>query len=235
MMLSIVIPAYNEEPRLKKNIEKVISYLNTKPWSSEIIVVDDGSTDKTSEVISEFKNSQIRFLKNEGNRGKGYSIKRGVLEARGDLILCTDADLSTPVEELDKFLEYRDYDILIGSRALKNSKIIIPQPLYREYAGKFFNLLVQITVMHGIKDTQCGFKLFKKPAAQKIFKQQTIRGFGFDVEILYIGKKLGYKIKEIPVNWSNNRDTKVKFLKHSFEMLIDLFRIRLNEFLGIYK
>lgn len=235
MRLSIVIPAYNEEFRIEKTINKILAYLNSKQWDFEIIVVDDGSTDRTYEIVSEFKNDKIKSLKNNKNVGKGGTVKRGVLASQSSWILFTDADLSTPIEELEKFLKFQDYDVLIGSRALKESNILAHQPFYRELSGKIFNLFVKLLVIRNIHDTQCGFKLFKRSAAQKIFKKQTLNGFGFDVEDLYIAKKEGYKIKEVPVSWFNSKDTKVKFLKNSFEMLIDLFKIRLNDFRGVYK
>jgi dolichyl-phosphate beta-glucosyltransferase len=232
--LSVIIPAYNEEHRIKETLNKIINHLNKKKYNYEIIIVDDGSKDKTISIIQNIKNKKIRILKNEINKGKGYSIKRGVLNATRDLILFSDADLSTPIEELDHFIKYLDYDIIIGSRALKESNIIIHQPFYREYSGKIFNLFVKLFTVRGIKDTQCGFKLFKKDIAYNIFKKQTIDRFGFDVEILYIANKYNYKIKELPVHWLNDTKSKVSLFKDSIRMFLDLIKIRINDIKGLY-
>ena len=235
MKFSIVIPAYNEESRIEKTINKILAYLNSKKWDFNIVVVDDGSTDKTGEIVSKFRNSQIEIVKNQKNMGKGYSVKRGALASQGDWTIFTDADLSTPIEELEKFMQFQDYDVLIGSRALKESKILVHQPFYRELSGKIFNLFVKLLVIRDIHDTQCGFKLFKREAAKEIFKRQTLNGFSFDVETIYIARKMGYRIKEIPIRWFNDKETKVKFVRSSLQMLIDLFKIRLNDIKGLYQ
>lgn len=233
MKLSIVIPSYNEEKRIKTTLESIKGYVNDKKLNAEIIVVDDGSKDNTRKIC-EKKN--VKLNNKRKNKGKGYSVKEGMLLAKGDYILFSDADLSTPIEELDKFLNYIDrYDVVIGSRALKKSRIFVKQPLYRVLMGKFFNLLVRLFVVRGIKDTQCGFKLFSKRAAKEIFIRQKLNGFGFDVEILFITQKKGFKIKEVPVVWKNAEGTKVNPIKDSLKMFFDILKIRYNSLLGLYK
>ena len=234
MKVSIVVPTYNESLRIGASLHKIEDYLNKNKFDYEIIVVDDGSTDKTALIVKKFKNSKVKLISYASNRGKGYAVKQGMLAATHDWILFTDADLATPMEELENFLKFQNYDVLIGSRAMKDSKILIHQPWYRELGGKIINFFVRFTALPGIKDTQCGFKLFRKAAAQAIFPKQTINGFGFDIEILYIARKKGFKIKELPIQWSNNPDTKVKPLKDGLRILIDLAKIRLNDLRGVY-
>lgn len=234
MHLSIIIPAYNEELRIKATIEKILVFLKNKKWIYEIIIIDDGSTDKTALIAKQFEKSNVKLISYKSNRGKGYAVKTGVLAAGKDWILITDGDLSTPIEELENFFKYSDYDILIGSRTIKDSKILIHQPWHRELGGKVINFFVQLLALPGIKDTQCGFKLFKKAAAETIFSKQTINRFGFDVEILYIARKKGFKIEELAIQWSNNPNTKIKPLKDGLRILIDLVKIRLNDLRGVY-
>lgn len=226
MEISVVIPAYNEGKIIGKNISKIISFLENKKFNYEIIVVDDCSKDGTSDIVKDFNSKKIVLLRNKKNMGKGHSIKRGILNAKKDLILFSDADLSTPIEELDSLLRYiDDYDIVIGSRGEK-SIIKIKQPIYRRIAGKMFPILVNFIVLKGIRDTQCGFKLFRKNLAKDIFKKQRIDGFCFDVEILYLAKNAGYKIKEVSVTWSNRADSKVNPIIDPIKMFIDLIRIK---------
>jgi dolichyl-phosphate beta-glucosyltransferase len=234
--LSIVIPAYNEEKRLPGTLDNIISYLQTKPYTAEIIVVDDGCKDNTKKVaesfISQFPN--LRVVDYGQNRGKGYAVRFGMLQAKGDIVLFSDSDLSTPIEELEKFLPKFEegYDIVIGSRALKDSIITVSQPWYRVFMGKTFNLIVRTLFWTRITDTQCGFKAFTRKAVQDIFPRQTVFGFGFDVEVLFIGKKLGYKIAECPVIWENSEDSRVSAIKDSIKMFWDLLVIR-NRLRGI--
>ncbi|MCM8787322.1 MAG: glycosyltransferase family 2 protein [Candidatus Omnitrophica bacterium] len=230
MLLSLVIPAYNEEKRLAVTLEKISTYLDRKEIDYEVIIVDDGSVDKTSQVALSSKlakQNKLILLKNEENKGKGYSVKRGILKAKGEYILFSDADLSTPIEELAKLFFYiNNYNIVIGSRAKKESKIIVHQPFYREIAGKIFNLFVQIFILKGICDTQCGFKLFKTDCAKKIARYLKTSGFVFDVEMLYLAKKFGYNIKEVGIIWSNSCESKVNILKDFSKIFKDLISIK---------
>ncbi len=230
--LSVVIPAYNEAERIGTTLGKINEYLLKKDYQYEIIVVDDGSTDGTCGLVREITQqiSCIRLLQNRVNRGKGYSVRAGILDSRGQLIIFSDADLSAPIHEIDKLAIWisRGYDIAIGSRALPESEILVRQPWYREYMGKIFNLLVRLMAVPGIKDTQCGFKLFKEDVARSLFEKQTIDGFGFDVEILFIAIKNGYRIKEVPVQWINSPSSRVHILKDSIAMLSDLVKMRIH-------
>lgn len=227
MEISVVIPAFNEEKRIELTLKKVEQFLSQNFDKYQIIIVDDCSTDNTNKIVSKYKNVQI--LRNKKNRGKGYSVKRGILNAKYPLVLFSDADLATPIEELGKFMNYiKDFDVVIASRNLKQS--IVKQTSSRKLIGATFSLLVNLIVLRGFKDTQCGFKLFRTDVAKKIVSLQTLNGFSFDVEILFIAKKLGYKIKELPVVWMNKSGSKVKLIKDSIKMLINLFKIRSNNY-----
>ncbi|MBT3720498.1 glycosyltransferase family 2 protein [archaeon] len=229
-LLSIIIPAYNEEKRIIKTLNKIQKYLLKKKISYEIIVVDDGSKDKTIQLIKKLKDNKIIVKQNSRNRGKGYSTKKGMLAASGKYALLTDADLSTPIEELDKFLELiPKYDLVIGSRKTKESKLVVKQPFYRVLAGNVLPILVNIFVLRGIKDTQCGFKLFNTNKCKILFKKQTIEGFAFDVELMYIAKKHHLKIKEQGVYWYNDLDSKFSLFKHTIPTILDLVKVRLND------
>jgi dolichyl-phosphate beta-glucosyltransferase len=232
--ISVVIPAYNEELRISKTIEKISLYLGGR-FDYEIIVVDDGSKDKTALVVEGLRS--VRLIRNRQNIGKGYSVRRGILEAKHRLILMSDADLSTPIEEIEKLLPFIEegFDIAIGSRGLKESDIEVRQPWYREGMGKIFNLFVRSLVIGGIKDTQCGFKLMKGDAAKKIFERCRINGFGFDVEALFIARKMNLMIKEVPIRWINSPNSRVRLVGDPIRMFFDLLRIRANWFMGRYK
>lgn len=235
--LSIIIPAYNEERRIVSTLQKMMDYLSAKDFAWEIILVDDGSIDRTSEVArGMIKDERLTVIKNPVNQGKGYSVKKGVLASNGEVILFSDADLSTDIEELDKMLLWinNGYDIVIGSRALPESIIAVHQPWYRQTMGKIFNLLVRTFILKGFKDTQCGFKCFKRKAAMKVFNLQKFTGFAFDVEILFAAKRLGLKIKELPVKWINSPESKVHLIKGSLYMLLELFKIRYYDWRGYY-
>lgn len=238
--LSIIIPAYNEESRLPDTIRGVEAYFRAKmPAFFEILVVDDGSRDATAEVTRGFArtNPHIRLLQNPGNRGKGYTVRHGMLEAKGDWVLFSDADLSTPMEELEKLAAAISREkslVAIGSRALDRSLIGVHQPGLRETAGKIFNAVMRLTIGLPIHDTQCGFKLFQRDVAKAVFGRQTLEGFGFDVEVLYIAHRLGYKISEVPVRWNHAENSRVSALNgiHAFG---ELARVRWNALRGLYK
>ena len=233
------MPAYNESARLPDTMRRLEAYFTSSPWDfHEIIVVDDGSSDATYETAAAFarENPNVRVLKNPGNRGKGYSVRNGMREAKGEWRLFSDADLSAPIEELDKLcaaIEDRHVKVAIGSRALDRSLIGIHQPGFRETAGRFFNFVMRAVVSLPISDTQCGFKLFHRDAAEKIFARQRLERFGFDVEILYIAKKHGFEIAEIPVRWNHAEGSKVGMLTglHAFG---ELAQVRWNDIKGLY-
>jgi len=229
--LSIVIPAYNEERRLPATLDKVLHWLRAQNMTfAEVIVVDDGSSDGTAAAVEEFAKTHrsVRLVQNPGNRGKGYAVRNGVLAARGEWILSTDADLSTPIEEIRK-LEASAVQhgavVAIGSRALDSSLVEIHQPLLREYSGRFFNLVMRIVTGLPFRDTQCGFKLFRADAAREIFSRQKQDGFSFDVEDLLIARKLHLHAVEVPVRWANAEGTKVR-LSQGLKSFLDLLAIR---------
>jgi dolichyl-phosphate beta-glucosyltransferase len=228
--LSIVIPAYNEEARIGQSLEKIIAYFQNSKCDYEIIIVNDGSDDRTAEVARSYFDGPVRgtILNNKMNTGKGYSVKKGMLTAKGRYILFSDTDLSTPIQEVEKLFQalHAGCDIAIGSRALPSSKVSVHQKWYRETGGRIFNKVVQMLTLPGIKDTQCGFKCFSREAAQKVFPRQKLEGWSFDVEILYIARRLGLLIREVPVEWRNSFDSRVSFLKDGLRMVMDLIKIR---------
>ena len=243
---SVVIPAYNEEARLPRTLERVVQYMGGRTGQGEVLVVNDGSRDRTGEVARELAaacsspNIRIRVLDNPGNRGKGYSVRHGMLEASGDWILFTDADLSAPIEECEKLLAASasasgGCDVAIGSRALDRSLIGVHQSLFRENAGRLFNLCMRALTGLRLADTQCGFKLFRRHAARKIFSRQSIERFGFDVEILFLARKLGFRTVEVPVRWNHAEGTKVSMMADSVNMFLDLWRVRRNDWKGLYE
>ena len=238
LQISLIIPAFNEEKRIGSTLEEIFGYFKNQNYLYEIIVVDDGSTDNTVGCVDGYvaKNSNTRLIKNGVNKGKGYSVKNGFIHAAGEYLLFSDEDLSTPIAQIEKLLRYlrSGYDIAIGSRGLKGSDIQIHQPWYREMMGRIFNLFVRAFAVRDFKDTQCGFKCFTKDSALEICKRQQMERFSFDVEILYIAKRLGFKIKEVPIQWLNEPETKVHAIKDSASMFIDLLRIRLNDIAGKY-
>ncbi len=216
--VSIVIPAYNEQARLPATLERVITYLAGKQFEfAEIVVVDDGSRDGTAKLVEDWQrdHASIHLVRNPGNRGKGFTVRHGVFESKGDWILTTDADLSAPIEELDKLIaavERENAKVAIGSRALDRSLVGVHQSPFREFAGRVFNVLMRLVTGLPFRDTQCGFKLFEAAAAREIFSRQTLEGFSFDVEDLVIAKVLGLKAVEVPVVWNNVEGTKVSAL-----------------------
>ncbi|GAK55477.1 glycosyl transferase, family 2 [Candidatus Vecturithrix granuli] len=239
ILLSVVIPAYNEEQRIATTLKRLCAYLEQQSYSSEVIVVDDGSTDQTVKVVNNIlqhiKHSVL--IQNGVNRGKGYSVRQGVLQARGDYILFSDADLSTPIEEVEKLLQFlqQGYDIAIGSRGLKESNVRVHQAWYREGMGKIFNHLARLLLLTQFSDTQCGFKCFRENVAKELFTRQTIDHFSFDVEILALAAHRGYRIQEVPIRWDNEPHSRVKMFTDSLGMLKDLLKIRYNLLRGKYK
>jgi dolichyl-phosphate beta-glucosyltransferase len=228
--LSIVVPSYNEEARLPRSIELIERHLAASGISYELILVDDGSSDGTREIqdAAAQRNPAVRLVALPRNRGKGRALAEGVAVAKGAEILVTDADLSTPIEELDKLRAavHGGAGVAIGSRALRGSRVEISQPVYRVLMGKVFNLLVQALLLPGIWDTQCGFKLFRADVAHEVFAGLTTDGFGYDPEVLYLAKKRGVKIAEVPVVWRNSAPTKVMPIKSSIDMFKHVVRTR---------
>lgn len=240
MEMSVVVPAYNEEKRISLSLPLIYSALAGRFLHFEIIVVDDGSSDRTAEEVFRFAENlhhEVRVIRYETNRGKGYAVRTGMLAAQGEIILFSDADLSTPVEELDKLKKVLEqgYDLAIGSRALKESQIELRQPFYRVLMGKTFNKIVQLMALPGVWDSQCGFKMFKRAAAKELFGASRIDGFSFDVEILFLAKKRGMVYCEVPVRWINSPESKVSPISHSLQMLKDMFVMRFKYFLGKYE
>jgi glycosyltransferase involved in cell wall biosynthesis len=235
--LSIIIPAYNEESRLPATLERIAAYIGSSARETEVIVVDDGSKDGTAAVAEYFqvKIPSLRVISNGVNRGKGFSVRHGIQEARGRIALFTDADLSAPIEEADKLLAALDKnDIAIGSRALDRSLISVHESPFREFAGIIFNKIVKFILWLPFVDTQCGFKAFVREKCGIIFNQQTIERFGFDPELLYLARHHGLRAVEIPVRWGHSPATKVSMLRDSLQMFLDVFTIRWNGILGRY-
>jgi len=231
--ISIIIAAFNEEKRIIPSLLKIKEYLNKQNIPYEIIVVDDGSTDNTHTVVRDLIKDipYLKVIHYAPNKGKGHALRTGVLASKGEIILLSDADLSTPIEELSKLLPLiynHKCDIAIGSRALALSEIVKKQPWWRQSMGKFFNKLVKALVIEDFKDTQCGFKVFRGDMARNLFKEAQIDRFAYDVEILAIGKKKGCKIVEAPVRWINSPESKVNPVKDSLQMLGDLLKIRMT-------
>lgn len=238
MHLSIIIPAYNEARRIGETIKKTSDYLVKQEYDSEIIVVNDGSTDDTVQTVHSLNLPLVRVIDNQKNHGKGYVVKQGMLSAQGNYRVFMDADNSTQIQEIEKFWEFfeKDYSIVIGSRhAKEGGKRRVDQPFYRAFLARAGNYLTQILLLWGIEDTQCGFKAFTAKATQAIFPKQTIVGWGFDMEILFISKKQGFKIKEVGVNWYNEGESKFRALSGYISTLKELLKIRINGWQGKYK
>jgi glycosyltransferase involved in cell wall biosynthesis len=240
LSLSIVIPAYNEERRLPQTLDRIREFIERREFHfAEIIIVDDGSRDRTAGVVSEAAqgDTRIRLVSNPGNRGKGYAVRHGMQEARGDWILMTDADLSAPIDEFDKLwaaVRKQNSDGAIGSRAIDRSLIGVRQSVFREFSGKVFNFVMRLIAGLPYRDTQCGFKLLSRAASQCVSARQLSDGFGFDVEMLYIAKKHKFRIVEVPVRWNNVEGTKVS-LWNGVAAFADPLRVRLNDFKGLYR
>ena len=235
--LSIVIPAYNEENRLPSTLEQVFHFLEKQPFTSEILVVENGSKDQTFEIAQQFAagHPNVRVLHNE-QRGKGLAIQHGVRAAVGKYVFLCDADLSMPIEEIGKFIPPKlqeDVDIAIASREAPGS-VRVNEPYYRHFTGRVFNTLIRLLVLPRLQDTQCGFKCIRANVARDIFRYQTLTGWAFDVELLYIARYHGYRVAEIPIYWYFNDDSKVSVFRDSLRMFLDLLRIRDNARRGMY-
>ena len=232
MHLSVVIPAYNEARRIGPSLQRVWDYLcvNYGPGGFEIIVVDDGSSDSTVTLVEEFRSHapRVRLIRLPHNQGKGAAVRAGMMAANGEAVLFTDADLSTPIEEAEKALKLlmEGADVVIGSRALAGSQILVRQTHLRELLGRLFNLLLRAFLRIPYRDTQCGFKMFRREASRAIFQRAQIDGFTFDVEAILIGQRLGFAVREMPVRWLNDPESKVTLLHHPAQILADLWRIR---------
>ncbi|HEY1805534.1 MAG TPA: dolichyl-phosphate beta-glucosyltransferase [Terracidiphilus sp.] len=235
---SIVIPAFNEAARIGNALDAVLAFVRRRGWDAEIVVVDDGSRDQTAEIVRAFASNapEVRMIQNPGNRGKGYSVRNGLLHSFGEIVMFTDADLSAPIVEADDLIAAiaAGADIAIGSRWLERTRQTIRQPLYRQFFGRCFNGVTRAVMGLPFADTQCGFKAFTRAAAQTIFQLQTIERWGFDPEILFIALKRGYHIVEVPVSWGHDERTRISYLKDGMRMLQDIAIVRWNALLGRY-
>jgi dolichyl-phosphate beta-glucosyltransferase len=235
---SFVIPAYNESVRIRPTLHALLRHVQEQHWDAEILVVNDGSTDDTAQVVREFgkEHPQVLLVENPGNHGKGYSVRNGMLHAHGDICLFTDADLSSPITEAQKLFDAinQGADIAIGSRWLRTELQTERQPLYRQAFGRIFNLAQRIILGLNFADTQCGFKAFRKDAAQSIFPLQKIERWGFDPEILFLARRAGMRIEEVPVLWAHSEGTRLNPLRDGLRMFVELLRIRWNAMTGDY-
>jgi dolichyl-phosphate beta-glucosyltransferase len=235
---SLIIPAYNESGRIRPTLDEILRYIEEQKWDAEVLVVNDGSQDDTAEVVRAYgrTHSQVRLIENPGNRGKGFSVRNGMLHARGDICLFSDADLSSPITEAQKLFDgiAQGADIAIGSRWLRSELQTERQPLYRQAFGRIFNLLLRVILGLRFKDTQCGFKAFRREAAQRIFPLQRIERWGFDPEILFLAQRMGLRVAEVPVLWAHSAGTRLHPLRDGLRMFWDVMRIRWNAFTGAY-
>jgi dolichyl-phosphate beta-glucosyltransferase len=237
--LSVIIPAYNEESRLPRTLDSVYQFLSKRGRSFEIVVVDDGSMDRTSDVVITYAKDhpEVRVIQYQPNRGKGFAVRTGILAARGEAMLIDDADGSSPIEEVERLEEALrgGADIAIGSRAKPDPSRKVEALLHRKFIGNTFNAIVQSLLLPGFYDTQCGFKLFKRAAARDIFSVNRIDGFGFDVEVLYIARMRSYKTEELAINWANMEGSKVNVLVDSPKMFLEVLKVTLSAWFGLYK
>ncbi len=229
-LVSVVIPAYNEAARLRPSLEQILKHAAATGLDLEIILVDDGSSDDTAQVARRVVGDRLPLavLRQEPNQGKAAAVRRGMLAARGRYVGFADADMSTPFAEIDRFLPVlaTEADLAIGSRALADSDVQVPQPWYRALAGKAFGVFTHLVLLPGIRDSQCGFKFFRREVARDLFRRQRLTGWAFDAELLYLARRLGYRIAQIPVRWINDPQTKVSMLRAGPRMLLDVLRIR---------
>ena len=236
--ISIVIPAYNESARIGATLERVLAFIRRQAWNAEVLVVNDGSRDQTADIVRQYAEGEIvRLLENPGNRGKGYSVRNGVLHASGDFILFSDADLSSPIEEAPKLFEALDRgaDIAIGSRWVRSELQTRRQSLARQVLGRVFNGVLRVVLQLDFKDTQCGFKAFRREAARAVFPSQQIEGWGFDPEILFLAQRMGFRIEEVPVVWAHDDRTRIHPLADGSRMVADMLRIRWYWLAGKYR
>jgi dolichyl-phosphate beta-glucosyltransferase len=236
---SIVIPAYNESQRITASLDKVLAHIAKEGWTAEVIVVNDGSRDNTADIIRGYmrQHSIVKLLENPGNKGKGYSVRHGMMEARGDVLLLTDADLSSPIYEARKLfdaIEKGSADIAIGSRWLQRETQTQRQPFYRQVSGRIFNVMLRAVLGLKQKDTQCGFKAFSRRAAQSVFPPQRIERWGFDPEILFLADKFKMKVAEVPVEWANDDRSKINPFTDGFRMVWEMLRVRWYSITGAY-
>ena len=235
---SIILPAYNESARISATLDKILAHAAERAWSVEVMVVNDGSNDNTATIVRDYarKHAVLRLLENPGNRGKGYSVRNGMLHATGDILLFSDADLSSPIEEADKLFSAiaKGADIAIGSRWVNRRLQIRRQPLYRRLFGRVFNLALRIILGLQYKDTQCGFKAFTRRSAQAVFPLQKIERWGFDPEILYLARKFGFTVCEVPVAWSHREGTRIHPLRDGIRMFSELLKVRWYAMKGNY-
>lgn len=236
---SIVVPAYNESRRISASLEKVLDYLSAKGWDAEVVVVNDGSKDDTAAVVGGFvrRDSRIRLIENPGNRGKGYSVRNGMLHARGEMLIFSDADLSAPIAEAEKLAAAikAGADVAIGSRWMRPELMTERQPLMRQLFGRIFNLYMRILLGLGFKDTQCGLKAFTRQAALQIFPRQRIERWGFDPELLFIARRLKLAVAEVPVEWAHDDRSKINPLMDGIKMAIEVLRVRWYSLSGKYR
>lgn len=234
--LSLIIPAYNEESRLPETLNHVFEFINQQPYPVEVVVVENGSSDRTFEIAQDFAGTypQLRLLRNLKS-GKGRAVRQGMLAAQGEHRFMCDVDLSMPVDEITRFLPpaLEGYDIAIASREAPGA-VRIGEPYYRHFVGRIYNGLIRFLALPGLQDTQCGFKCFRNNVAEDLFPRQTLSGWSFDVEVLFIARLLGYKVVEVPIHWSYDPHSKISVVRDSFKMGIDLLTIRLNALRGVY-
>lgn len=233
--LSIIIPAHNEQNRLPGTLEKILHFLEQQTFTSEVIVVENGSADRTLEIAHDFAKQYANLRVLQSNKGKGAAVQHGILSARGEYRFMCDADLSMPVEEILKFIppKLQDFDIAIASREAKGA-VRYNEPSYRHWGGRGINFIIQTLILPGLNDTQCGFKCFRAEVAQDVFRRQTLLGWSFDIELLYIARRHGYHILEIPIHWYHFSDSKVNALRDALHMIRDIFRIHANARRGVY-
>ncbi|MCC7117769.1 MAG: glycosyltransferase family 2 protein [Anaerolineales bacterium] len=235
-LLSVIIPAYNEEKRLPRALAAIFNFLETQNFSFEVVVVENGSSDRTFEVAQKFSNTKANLLVlHEELKGKGIAVKRGALAAHGEYRFICDADLSMPIEEVLRFLppQLNDFDVAIGSREAFGA-VRYNEPPYRHWGGRVINFFIQTFILSGFHDTQCGFKCFRAATTQQLFEQQTLSGWSFDIELLYLARKQKLRIREVPIHWYFDAESKVSAVRDALKMIADIFRIHWNSLRGLY-